>query len=144
MVAAGAYIRTLRERRDLTRDVVAERAGTSVSQLVRIEAGEQETRGSLLLAIVAAVQGNAQHVADLLLSESATAGDGRELAEQAYLAIRDEGAIPHLKTPADVAELVQMFEEELAAMQEEDRRSLGDQLRGFLAGFRAGRRRSGD
>ena len=144
MNAAGAYIRTLRERRSLTRDVVADRAGTSVSQLVRIESGEQETRGSLLLRIVAAVQGDARHVAELLLSETATVEHGRELAEAMLQVIEETGARSYLRTPDDVADLIRYFEEELTTIRQEDRRSLGDALKGFLAGFRAGRRRNGD
>jgi transcriptional regulator with XRE-family HTH domain len=142
--AAGAYIRTLREKRNLTREVIADRAGTSVSQLVRIESGEQETRGSLLLRIVAAVDGDARHIAELLLSETATSDDGRDLAETVLRVLDEEGARPYLKTPEDVAELMSYVEEEMTAIREEDRRSLSEALRGFLAGFRAGRRRGGD
>ena len=80
MVAAGAYLRTLREMHGMTREDVAGEARTSISQLVRIEAGEQETRGSLLLRLVAAVRGDAQHLADLLLCPNATAVEGEHKA----------------------------------------------------------------
>lgn len=137
--ASGAYIRTLREMHSLTREAVAEKVGTSVSQLVRIEAGIQEPRPSLLFRIVVAVQGDPRHVGALLASDNATADDGHNLARTVDQVIVKESQ-PHHKTPADVAEIVRYVEEELEAIREEDRRSLGDALRGFLAGFRAGRR----
>lgn len=80
MIAAGAYLRTLREQLGLPREKVAALAGTNGSQLVRIESGEQETRGSLLAALIRAVKGNADQVMDLILDESATAEDGQRLA----------------------------------------------------------------
>jgi transcriptional regulator with XRE-family HTH domain len=144
MVAAGAYIRTLREKRKFTREAVAKLADTSVSQLVRIEAGEQDTRSSLLIRIVTVLQGKVEHIAELLAADSATADDGRALAERAVQVIDEAGARPYLKTPEDVADLLRLFEDELATLQEDERRSLGDQLRGFLAGFRASRRRTVD
>lgn len=142
MIAAGAYIRTLREKRKLTRKVVAERAKTSVSQLFRIEAGQQETRGSLLMDIISAVQGDPDQVAELLASPTATAEDGRKLAETLNRVIDEEGARPYLQTADDTAELMRYIEEEITNTYEEDRRSLGDALRVFLAGFRAARRRN--
>jgi len=47
---------------------------------MRIEKGEIDTRGSLLLSVVRAVKGNAEHIAQLLLDASATEEDGRNLA----------------------------------------------------------------
>ena len=145
MIAVGAYLRTLREARNLTREAVADAVNTSVSQLVRIENGEQDTRGSLLFRIVATVRGDVEQVNRLMLSETATPDEGREQALVAlHNAIEESGARPHLQTPEDVAELMRLFEEELTVMRVEDRRSLSDQLRGFLAGFRSARRRSGE
>ncbi|KAB8140807.1 helix-turn-helix transcriptional regulator [Chloroflexia bacterium SDU3-3] len=43
MVAAGIYIRTLSEAQKLSRAEVAHRSGTHESQIVRIEAGEQDS-----------------------------------------------------------------------------------------------------
>jgi transcriptional regulator with XRE-family HTH domain len=79
-VAAGAYIRTLRETRQLTRAKLAALTGTNIAQIERIERGEQETRGSLLIAIVQAIQGNLEQIGQLLLSDTATADDGQQLA----------------------------------------------------------------
>lgn len=144
MVAAGAYIRAMRERNKLTREQVAKLTGTSVSQLVRIEKGVQDTRASLLNSIVEAVRGDIQEVQRLLASKDATAEDGRATAERVTQILEETGAVEYLETPEDVAELLRLFEEELTSLGVDERRSLGDQLRGFLAGFRAARRRSGD
>lgn len=81
MEAAGMYLRTLREARHLSRATVAAQIGTHESQLVRIEAGDQDTRGSLLLAFVNAVQGRADDVQRLMLDKNATAADGRQAAD---------------------------------------------------------------
>jgi transcriptional regulator with XRE-family HTH domain len=80
MEAAGMYLRTLREARHMSRAAVAAQIGTHESQLVRIEAGDQDTRGSLLLAFVNAVQGRADDIQRLMLDKSATAADGRQAA----------------------------------------------------------------
>lgn len=91
-VAAGAYIRTLREARHLSRAKLAAIAGTHESQIERIEKGEQDTRGSLLVAIVQAVRGNLDQIGELLLSEAATLDDGRQLA-QAWLTQGEQQAL---------------------------------------------------
>ena len=82
MIATGSYIRTLREAHKLTRAEVAKQTGTSEIQLVRIEKGEQETRGSLLMALIRSVKGNLEHVARLILDDQATVEDGQRLALQ--------------------------------------------------------------
>lgn len=80
-VAAGAYLRTLREARHYSRARLASAAGTHPSQIERIEKGEQDSRGSLLFAIVQALQGSVEQVGLLILDESATAEDGMRLAQ---------------------------------------------------------------
>lgn len=82
MEAVGAYLRTLREAHKLSRAAVAAQIGTHESQLVRIEAGEQDTRGSLLLAFIGVVRGRAGDVQRLILNHEATADDGRRLADE--------------------------------------------------------------
>ena len=84
LIAAGAYIRTLREARHLSRAKLAALAGTHESQIERIEKGDQDTRGSLLVAMVQAVGGNLSQIGRLLLNEAATADNGRQIA-QAWL-----------------------------------------------------------
>jgi transcriptional regulator with XRE-family HTH domain len=140
-VAVGSYIRTLREGRKLTRETVAERVGTSISQLVRIESGEQETRGTLLFAVLSAVQGDPRDIADLLLLEGATANDGVRFAQAA---LQSPDTSTQIKSSADVAELMRYLEEEMKAIREEDRPSLLGVIRGIFVGFRVGRQRSDD
>lgn len=82
MLAVGTYLRTLREAQDMSRARLAAQVGTHESQIVRIEAGDQDSRGSLLLRIVAAVHGSADDVQRLAMDDTATADTGRELAER--------------------------------------------------------------
>jgi transcriptional regulator with XRE-family HTH domain len=80
--AGGMYLRTLRERRGLSREDIAHELGTDKTQVQRIENGTNDTRGSLLLGFVRAVQGDFGQLADLILNDDATIEDGRQLAEQ--------------------------------------------------------------
>lgn len=89
LIAAGAYIRTLREARHLSRAKLAALAGTHESQIERIEKGDQDTRASLLVAMVQAVRGNLTQIGRLLLTEAATADDGRQSA-QAWLSHEEQ------------------------------------------------------
>ena len=80
--AAGLYIRTLREARQLSREEIAAAAGTSGSQVERIENGKQETRSSVLFGLVRAVRGNLEHLQQLLLDEGADGSAGVTLANR--------------------------------------------------------------
>ncbi len=80
MLAIGIYLRTLREARSLSRLEVAEKIQTSEQQIFRIEAGEIDTRGSLLLLFVDAVRGNADDLRRIVVNKLSTAEAGRELA----------------------------------------------------------------
>ncbi len=82
VAAAGAYLRTLREHHRLTRAEVAELTGTSETQIVRIEGGDVDSRGTLWAKFVAYVHGNFEQLANLLLDASATEEDGRRFAEE--------------------------------------------------------------
>ena len=77
----GSYIRTLREARGLSREEIAASAGTSGSQVERIENGKQETRSSVLFGLARAVRGNVAQLQELLLDEAAAADDGVVLAK---------------------------------------------------------------
>lgn len=79
--AAGAYLRTLREHQGLSRVQVADAAGTSESQLVRIEGGKQDPRGSLWFAIASVLQGSTEQLSELLTTRTLKADDGRRIAE---------------------------------------------------------------
>lgn len=112
--AAGAYIRTLREARHLSRAKLATLARTHESQIERIEKGEQDTRGSLLIAIVQAVRGNLDQIGQLLLSDAATVDDGRQLAqvwltqEEQHALDRFAAHIPDPQVAAVIAHIEQL------------------------------------
>lgn len=80
MIATASYVRELRDLRGLTQEELAKKVRTSVSQIVRIEKGEIDTRSSLLARIIAALEGNGQRLITLLVSEEATVLDGRRAA----------------------------------------------------------------
>lgn len=92
MQAAGAYLSTLREALGLKPYRLAKMLGTSSSQIERIEAGEIETRSSLLFAFVDAVQGNPEQVMKLVLDKHATAEQGKAVAE-AWLSDKERAEI---------------------------------------------------
>src|SRR5438132_13062566 len=76
LLVAGLYLRTLRERQGLSRsDLVFELRKRKLTlderQLARIEAGEIDTRSSLLLGITNVLRGSYQRVAELILSDTA-------------------------------------------------------------------------
>lgn len=81
MIAIGEYLHTLRESLGRTRTEIATQIGTSPSQIHRIEHGEQDTRGTLLLAFNDAVDGNVEQLKSLLLDPTATQTDGRDQAK---------------------------------------------------------------
>jgi transcriptional regulator with XRE-family HTH domain len=80
MLAAGTYIKTLREAKQLSRADLAKQSETNEMQILRVEKGEIDTRGSLLMKIVRVVEGSAEHIADLMLNDNATAEDAKKLA----------------------------------------------------------------
>lgn len=75
MEAAGAYIRTIREHLNMSRASLAHAVETHESQIVRIEKGQQDARGSLLLAIVHHIGGNTD-VLYRLMQPDKTRDDG--------------------------------------------------------------------
>jgi len=80
--AAGAYLRHLREARRLGRPSVANMILTSENQIKRIENGEVDSRGSLLLAFCHAVNGNAADLEHLMSNLQTTPVEGRKLAQE--------------------------------------------------------------
>lgn len=83
LTAVGAYLKTLRESRGLTLADVASSAGTNEAQVIRIEKGGIDTRGSLLLMILKAVRGRPEDLLGLMTSPEATEEDGRRIARLA-------------------------------------------------------------
>jgi len=80
LVAVGAYLRRLRTHRQMTPTVTAASVGTDPSMLNRIEKGNIDTRGSLLLALTQAVGGNVSDVQHLMHDQYATAMTGEQRA----------------------------------------------------------------
>lgn len=140
MEAMGSYIQALRGK--ISRARMADDIGTTENTLWRIESGKQEPGLDLLVRIMNYVNGSLDDAIRLATKPDATAEDGEYCAKRIREIAAEEGA--QLRTPEDVAQLMRYFEEELVTIQESDRRSLGDALRGFLAGFRAGRRPGAD
>ncbi len=105
MLAIGAYLRTLREARSLTRAEVAARVNTSEQQLFRIEAGEIDTRGSMLLHLVDVVQGNADDLRKIVVDHLTTAEEGRVLALE-WLTRKPE---PNIDLPAQATDETYRF-----------------------------------
>lgn len=79
--AVGSYLKFLRNKRGMTLQQVADASDTSVSQISRIEGGEQETRGSVLLAFTRTVGGSPYDVTQLMLDKDAGADAGEEAAK---------------------------------------------------------------
>lgn len=79
--AAGAYLRALREGRGIGRGALAKELGIDHSQIERIEKGQTDTRGSLLLAIVVKLEGDADQVATLITSKDASIEDAQQMAQ---------------------------------------------------------------
>jgi transcriptional regulator with XRE-family HTH domain len=77
---AGLYLRIVREARKLSRDEVAKAAGTSTSQIERLENGKQDTRSTVMLALIDTIQANWKDVTFLQRHPTATDADARHRA----------------------------------------------------------------
>jgi transcriptional regulator with XRE-family HTH domain len=91
MQAVGTYLRTLREAKNLSRGDLAKQVDSNEMQILRIEKGEGDTRGSMLMKLVRLVGGNAEHIADLWSSNSATSDDGKQLAQEHLRMNKNQG-----------------------------------------------------
>jgi transcriptional regulator with XRE-family HTH domain len=80
LVATGSYLKRLREEAKLSRLALSKQVGTSDSQIIRIEQG-QETRGSLIALIVKTLNASPDDIIDLLVSTDYTQEDGLKRAE---------------------------------------------------------------
>lgn len=80
LVATGSYLKRLREEAKLSRLALSKQVGTSDSQIIRIEQG-QETRGSLIALIVKTLNASPDDIIDLLVSTDYTQEDGLNRAE---------------------------------------------------------------
>lgn len=133
MEAVGAYLRTLREARKLSRAAVAAQIGTHESQLVRIEAGDQDTRGSLLLAFINVVRGRAEDVQRLILNQNATVEDGRRMADAALTQSEQDRLLSLVTTDEKRVALLRRV------MELSDDPELRARIQGYLDGLESGR-----
>lgn len=78
--AAGAYLWALRKSKRMSRDAAASKLNTSRSQIERMEYGNGDTLAPMYMAFIRLVEGDMEHVADLLLGDETTAEDGERKA----------------------------------------------------------------
>lgn len=114
LVALGAYLRRLREAPGMSRLSLSRKVKASDSLLLRIEDGA-ETRGSLLAAIIRALNADADDVVDLLLDDTAIAQDGINRANRRLEWLRQEALVATSKgnglIQADIQSLTERMTE---------------------------------
>ena len=81
MEAVGVYLKTLRERKNLSQTQVAALIDSNEMQIRRIEKGNHRALGPTLIKVVAVLQGSFDHIL-ALLDEKAPIQLGQELARQ--------------------------------------------------------------
>lgn len=82
MVAAGAYLRVLREEHYSGRAELAAKLRVDHTQIERLEAGKHAQRGPFLFAVINAVHGNPAHVMELILDGAASEEAGQQKARE--------------------------------------------------------------
>lgn len=145
MIAAGAYIRTLREEQQLSRPQVVKRMAKQLRYTVdpttiwRIEAGiTRDPHASLLTALVEAVGGDQQEVTRLRQNEHATEEDGAAAA-MTWLRRDQIDRVDRIVNGTPVDDLAAVIEELRAEHQRNP--DVLQHLRTFLAGWRGARSR---
>lgn len=83
----GIYLMTIRKGLDLSRDDVAEKIGTSRSQIKRIEDGEQNVSALQLALLADILHLNGERLMGLLRSEELNEDDARRLAHEDLAAL---------------------------------------------------------
>jgi transcriptional regulator with XRE-family HTH domain len=86
--AVGAYLRRLRQEKNLTVTNVASAFNTAENQIRRIELGKVDTRFSLMIELCDFLEGDISDISVLLLSEQATPERAIRLAER-HIASRE-------------------------------------------------------
>jgi transcriptional regulator with XRE-family HTH domain len=117
--AVGAYLSVLRERRGLKHldvirriwEIAPELKTVNPNYVWRIESGKIKSPGAqLLMAFTRAVQGNPDHVSQLLLTTDATKEDGEHLAES-FLSQDDEQQIAYLVRTYGADRVAEIFKQ---------------------------------
>lgn len=81
MIAAGAYLRALRDKKGVSQGKLGELIGVAGNTIWRIEKGKQEPQGAQMVALLAALDGRLDDMQRLLSDATATADDGERLAQ---------------------------------------------------------------
>ena len=87
MIAAGTYLKILREHAGITQDKLARLTNTTTNTIWRIESGKQEPRAIQFSKILAAICGDPADVALLSDSDELGAADGEALALKRIAAV---------------------------------------------------------
>jgi|SRR5688572_5351769 len=142
--AMRAYVVTLRKGRGVSQDDLARKIGMAPRTYLAWETGEiKDIKAPFLMRAISTLRGIPAHLMRLS-EEDQDVEHGEALAQAVLRGLEAGGGLDYVQTPEDVEELVRYFEEELTALEEEDRKRAGERLKGFWAGLRFGRRRNGD
>lgn len=85
MVAAGSYLKALRESQKLTQLDIATAIGSTVNTVWRVEDGRQEPKAANLVNWLAFLHGRAEDLAALINDASATVEDGQKKAHAWFI-----------------------------------------------------------
>ena len=99
LIAVGAYLRTIRERRGFSRTLLAACVGTNESQLYKIERGAIDTRSSLMFALIATLGIRADALLEVYRERELTAA-GAAARASAWLTLDEGGAAAEPPAPA--------------------------------------------
>jgi hypothetical protein len=108
MKAAGEYLHILREHYPLTLAAAGKRLNTSASLIFRIERGNGETRGTLLVGFIRLVNASPDEVINLLLDPNATAEEGERMARLRIEYLKGAAPPPPVVHP-DILHLIEQM-----------------------------------
>lgn len=86
MIAAGAYLRSLRKAKGFTQEALAAKVGVAGNTIYRIESGRQEPLTNQIVKLMAALDARAEDLAELLDSTGESTERAEQLAARAVLA----------------------------------------------------------
>ncbi len=98
LVAAGAYLQTLRKAQGLSQEGLGDRIGVTGNTIYRIEAGRQAPMMEQIINLLATLKGRAEDMAHLMRNAQATENDGRTLAHERLQALAAQASNEELQT----------------------------------------------
>jgi transcriptional regulator with XRE-family HTH domain len=101
MIAAGAYLKTLRKAQGLSQESLAALIGVAGNTIYRIEAGRQEPLTPQIVNLLAVLKGHAEDMAKLINDAAATEDDGQREAERRILLFAAQAPVSERKAIAD-------------------------------------------